>query len=146
MMQQHFIFILLVILFLGARPTFAQNIQTAKDSLLFIECAKFDRAYQHFDQSSNVNLLYRSSACTKAAIHIKHGEFHKASDLINAYPNYLKDDINAFQLNYFTALVTLARGNKNDAFKRLKAIHAQSVYKEDAEKLLAHFFKAAEEE
>lgn len=145
-MQQYVIFILLIIFLGRTKTTFAQSILTAKDSLLFIEAARFDRAYQDFDQSSSLNLLYRHSACTKAAIHLQQGKFHKAFDLINIYPNYLKDNINAFHLNYFTALVTLAQGNKNDAFKRLKAIHAQSVYKEDAEKLLAHFFKAEEEE
>jgi tetratricopeptide (TPR) repeat protein len=107
---------------------------------------QLEKAYQIFDKTENLNPLDRKSACAKAVIHLKKGEFNKAFDLIDAYPSYLKDDINAFHLNYFTALVTLAQGNKNDAFKRLKAIHAQSEYKEDAEKLLAHFFKPEEEE
>jgi len=107
---------------------------------------QLEKAYQIFDQTEKLNPLDRKAACAKAAIHLKKGAFNKAFDLIDAYPNYLKDDINAFHLNYFTALVTLAKGNKNDAFKRLKAIHAQSEYKEDAEKLLAHFFKTVEED
>lgn len=106
---------------------------------------QLEKAYQIFDQTEKLNPLDPKAACAKAAIHLKQGAFDKAFDLIDAYPNYLKDDINAFHLNYFTALVTLAQGSKNDAFKRLKAIHAQSEYKEDAEKLLAHFFKAEEE-
>lgn len=107
---------------------------------------QLEKAYQVFDQTEKLNPLDRKAACAKAAIHLKQGDFDKAFDLIDAYPSYLKDDINAFHINYFTALVTLAKGNKNDAFKRLKAIHAQSDYKEDAEKLLAHFFKSEEEE
>jgi tetratricopeptide (TPR) repeat protein len=106
---------------------------------------ELEKAYQIFDQTEKLNPLDRKAACAKATIHIKQGAFDKAFDLIDAYPSYLKDDINAFHINYFTALVTLAQGNKNDAFKRLKAIHAQSDYKEDAEKLLAHFFKIEEE-
>lgn len=124
--------------------SFAQNIITPEDSLLFMQTAEFKKVYQVFDQTQKLNLLDRKSICAKAAIHIKQGAFNKAFNLINTYPSYLKDDTNAFHLNYFTALVTLAQGNKNDAFKRLKAIHAQSKYKANAEKLLAHFFKEEE--
>jgi tetratricopeptide (TPR) repeat protein len=106
---------------------------------------QFKKAYQIFDQTEKLDPLDRKAACAKAVIHLKEGDFDKAFDLIDAYPSYLKDDINAFHLNYFTALVTLAQGNKNDAFKRLKAIHAQSEYKEASEKLLAHFFKSEED-
>jgi hypothetical protein len=125
--------------------TFAQNILTLEDSLLFMQAAEFEKDYQVFEQKNKLIPLDRTSTCIKAAIYLKQGRFNKAFNLINTYPSYLKDDIKAFHLNYFTALVTLAQGNKNDAFKRLKAIHAQSKYKANAEKLLAHFFKIEEE-
>lgn len=105
-----------------------------------------EKAYQIFDQTEKRYPSDRKATCAKAAIHIQEGNFEKAFELIDAYPDHLKDDINAFHVNYFTALTTLIKGNKNDAFKRLKAIHAQSEYKENAAALLAHFFKAVEEE
>jgi len=146
MKQQYSIFYFISSFFLIlTTTTFAQNIVTPQDSLLFMQAAEFEKVYQVFDQTKKLNLLDRKSTCVKAAIYLKQGAFNKAFDLINAYPSYLKDDINAFHLNYFTALVTLAQGNKNDAFKRLKAIHAQSKYKEKAERLLSHFFKFEEE-
>lgn len=158
MKQQHSILYFISSFFLIlTTTTFAQNILSLEDSLVFLLAAEMpiaefystqnqlEKVYQFFDKTANLNPLDRKFACTKAAIHLKKGEFNKAFNLIDAYPSYLKDDINAFHLNYFTALVTLAQGNKNDAFKRLKAIHAQSKYKKDAEKLLAHFFKPEKE-
>lgn len=147
MKQQHFIFYFISSFsFIFSTTGFSQNILTQEDSLLFIQSAKLDKAYSIFDKTQKPNFLDKEAICTKAAIYLQKGAFNKAFNLINTYPIDLKDDINAFHLNYFTALVTLAQGNKNDAFKRLKAIHAQSLYKDDAERLLAHFFKSEEED
>ena len=58
--------------------------------------------------------------------------------------NYLAENYNNIDLvhyNYYRAVTTLIIGDKNDAFKRLKAIHAESQYKEVANKLFQHFFE-----
>ena len=131
---------------LSTTSSFAQTILTVKDSLLFIQCAKLEKAYPLFKPIESFKLLDTKSACKKATLHFQNRAFDKAYELINSYPAYLKDNIKVFDLHYFTALISLTKGNKNDAFKRLKAIHAESLYKDDAEKLLAHFFKPEEED
>lgn len=112
---------------------------------LYVYQNQLEKACNIFDQARNINPLNKKNVCAKAAIYIQQGDFEKAYNLVDSYPSFLKDDIDSFHLNYFTALLSLTKGNKNDAFKRLKAIHAQSEYKENAKKLLAHFFKAEEE-
>jgi hypothetical protein len=170
MNRQYLVFHLISSLFFILPTTsLSQSILTDEDRLLFTECAQISiTAHFHsFSFSENMlsleskfienkkwlvskfikgNCLDRRTTCIEVSLLLKNGAFHQAFNLIELCPNYLKDDINAFHLHYFTALVTLVQGNRNDAFKRLKAIHAQSKYKTNAERLLSHFFKSEEKE
>lgn len=106
----------------------------------------WEKAYDAFETTRTFFPSDHLAVCAKVATRIHQHQFSAAFQLLEGYSSEITDNIDAHHINYFTALATLAHGNKNDAFKRLKAIHAQSEYKKDAEQLLAHFFKPAEED
>ncbi|BDS11801.1 hypothetical protein [Aureispira anguillae] len=100
----------------------------------------WQKAYAIFDNNSSLNSKDDRIQCAKMSILIHQHQFEKAFQLIQNYPSSITDNIYAFHINYYTALATLAQGDMNDAFKRLKSIHAQSQYKTCADRLLTHFF------
>lgn len=105
----------------------------------------WELAYLIFEETRLYYPANHRAVCAKVAARIHQHKFGEAFELLSGYSKEITDNIDQHHINYYTALATLASGDKNDAFKRLKAIHAESEYKSDAEKLLAHFFKSEEE-
>lgn len=108
---------------------------------LYAQQQQWEKAAQIFDQLSPPIASNNQLTCAQMAILIQQQHFEQAFQLIQSYPASTTDDIYKPSINYFMAITTLAQGDKNDAFKRLKAIHAQSEYKVKANQLLEHFFK-----
>ena len=99
------------------------------------------KAYEVFGATMQLNPADRRAICARISILLRQNKFEEAAALMDDFPSTETDDINAYHLNYFKAVLTLARGEEADAFKRLKSIPVDSDYKEDADKLLAYFFK-----
>jgi Flp pilus assembly protein TadD len=99
-----------------------------------------DKAFDVFGATMPLNPADRRAICARMSILIKKNNFEEAAAIMNNFTSEETDNIEAYHANYFKAVATLIQGDKNDAFKRLKAIHAESDYKKDADKLLAHFF------
>lgn len=104
----------------------------------------WEKAYDAFEVARIYYPSDQMAVCAKVSTRINQRQFKDGFSLLEGYSNEIRDNINLHHINYFTALATLAEGDKNDAFKRLKAIHAKSEYKTDADKLLAYFFKSTE--
>jgi len=101
---------------------------------------ELDKAFDVFGATMPLNPADRRAICARMSILIKKHKFEEAAAIMDNFTNEETDNIDAYHANYFKAIATLIQGDKNDAFKRLKAIHAQSDYKKDADKLLEHFF------
>lgn len=106
----------------------------------YIQQKQFFKASKLLTHLSKTTKQSSTIACTQAALQLHTGYFSKAFEIINAFPETDLNKITNFDENYFKALETLVQGDLNDAFKRLKAIHAQSPYYQNTAKLLEHFF------
>jgi len=81
----------------------------------------------------------------QSLLYFQNDDYQKASEIIQRFSKATYDNIHCWSFFYLKALNTLLYEDKNDAFKRLKAVHAQSPYKASTEKLLQHFFPILEE-
>lgn len=110
--------------------------------LIYFQHQQPQKAIEYLDHASKKG--YHQALAITPLIYFQNNDYQKASELIQSFSAEEQNNIHCWTFFYLTAVETLINGDKNDAFKRLKAVHAQSPYKDYAEKLLQHFFPVPE--